>query len=82
MGEPEWTFYSKIRISTFLPETKSGWKVLQQHGSFPDMRVQEGETMAIENPVEQEMVHQMLASQDGHFMVHMKGKALREFEAH
>jgi len=47
-GEPEWTFYSKIRISTFLRETESGWKVLQQHGSLPDMRVQEGETMAIE----------------------------------
>ncbi len=46
--EAEWTFYSKIRISTLLRETKSGWKVIQQHGSFPDMRVQEGETLAIE----------------------------------
>ncbi|MDN3204101.1 ATP-binding protein [Algoriphagus sediminis] len=185
-GEPEWTFYSKIRISTFLRETESGWKVLQQHGSLPDMRVQEGETMAIEkinrenlelrdavkrrtielenksreleieaslervrgaamgmkkaedlldvckvisnqledfevdqirniqiaiidekaglytcyqyfpayketiieeteylkNPVEQEMVLKMLASRDGHFMGHMEGKALKEFEAH
>ena len=44
----EWTFYSKIRISTFLHETKSGWKIVQQHGSLPDMQVKEGETIAIE----------------------------------
>jgi signal transduction histidine kinase len=43
-----WNFYSKIRLSTILRETESGWKVTQQHGSFPDMRVQEGETLAIE----------------------------------
>ena len=43
-----WNFYSKIRISTFLHETSSGWKVVQQHGSLPDMRVQEGETLAID----------------------------------
>jgi len=47
-GEPEWTFYSRIRISTLLHETDSGWKVIQQHGSLPDMRVQEGETLAID----------------------------------
>jgi signal transduction histidine kinase len=44
----EWAFYSKIRISTFLNETEAGWKVVQQHGSLPDMRVQEGETLAFE----------------------------------
>jgi signal transduction histidine kinase len=44
----DWNFYSKIRISTFLRETSDGWKVVQQHGSLPDMRVQEGETLAIE----------------------------------
>jgi signal transduction histidine kinase len=48
LSEPEWTFYSKIRISTLLHETESGWKVIQQHGSLPDMRVQEGETLALE----------------------------------
>ncbi|EOZ96610.1 response regulator receiver domain protein (CheY-like) [Indibacter alkaliphilus LW1] len=47
-GRQDWNFYSKIRISTFLSETGSGWKVIQQHGSLPDMRVQEGETMALE----------------------------------
>lgn len=43
-----WSFYSKIRISTLLYETQLGWKVIQQHGSLPDMRVQEGETLAID----------------------------------
>jgi signal transduction histidine kinase len=48
MTESAWNFYSKIRISTWLRETETGWKVVQQHGSLPDMRVQEGETMAID----------------------------------
>jgi signal transduction histidine kinase len=47
-NESEWVYYSKIRISTLLHETELGWKVIQQHGSLPDMRVQEGETIAIE----------------------------------
>ncbi|WP_075352512.1 ATP-binding protein [Algoriphagus marinus] len=44
----DWNFYSKIRISTWLKESENGWKVAQQHGSFPDMRVKEGETLAID----------------------------------
>jgi signal transduction histidine kinase len=44
----DWIFYSKIRISTWLRETGAGWKVVQQHGSLPDIRVQEGETLAID----------------------------------
>jgi hypothetical protein len=44
----EWNFYSGIRLSTFMRETEAGWKVVQQHGSFPDTRVQEGETIAFE----------------------------------
>lgn len=47
-GEPEWRFYSKVRLSTLLRETDAGWKVLQQHGSLPDTRVEEGETLAID----------------------------------
>jgi len=48
LQDTEWTFYSKLRISTLLRETSSGWKVAQQHCSIPDLRVQEGETLAIE----------------------------------
>ncbi|MCA1801264.1 MAG: nuclear transport factor 2 family protein, partial [Rhodothermaceae bacterium] len=48
LAETDWNFYSRIRISTFLRETSDGWKVVQQHGSLPDMRVQAGETLAID----------------------------------
>lgn len=48
LADSTWNFYSKIRISTLLRETETGWKVFQQHGSLPDIRVQEGETMAID----------------------------------
>ncbi|QYH40855.1 GHKL domain-containing protein [Algoriphagus sp. NBT04N3] len=48
ISEPEWAFYSKLRISTLLHETPLGWKVLHQHGSLPDMKVEDGETMALE----------------------------------
>jgi len=43
-----WKFYSRIRISTLLSQTKSGWKVVQQHGSLPDPRTGEGETVSFE----------------------------------
>ncbi|MCZ4410060.1 ATP-binding protein [Cryomorphaceae bacterium 1068] len=46
--DAEWTFYSKFRLSTLLHQTTDGWKVLQQHGSVPDMRVEEGETIAVD----------------------------------
>ncbi|TFV93636.1 hypothetical protein E4S40_15445 [Algoriphagus kandeliae] len=45
--DEKWNFYASIRISTILRETPAGWKVAQQHGSFPDMRVDEGQTLAI-----------------------------------
>lgn len=48
LSDSEWSFYSKIRISTLLRETPSGWKVVQQHCSLPDIRVKEGETLAID----------------------------------
>ena len=47
LAENEWSFYSKFRSSSLLRKTPKGWKITQQHGSFPDIRVQEGETMAI-----------------------------------
>ena len=48
LAESDWTFYSKIRISTLLHETPLGWKILHQHGSIPDMKVSEGETLALQ----------------------------------
>jgi signal transduction histidine kinase len=46
--DSQWKFYSKFRLSTLLHETPNGWRLLQQHGSLPDMRVGEGETVAVE----------------------------------
>ncbi|WP_304622106.1 nuclear transport factor 2 family protein, partial [Rhodohalobacter sulfatireducens] len=48
LSETDWSFYSKFRSSAMLRETEDGWKMAQQHGSLPDMRVGEGETLAIE----------------------------------
>jgi signal transduction histidine kinase len=48
MTDSDWSFYSKFRLSTLLHKTPDGWKLLQQHGSLPDMRVGEGETVAVE----------------------------------
>jgi signal transduction histidine kinase len=48
LADSDWNFYSKIRISTLIRETEMGWKVVQQHGSLPDMRVHDGETLAID----------------------------------
>src|SRR5436190_5774546 len=40
--ENEWTFYSKGRLTTMLHKTEDSWKIIQQHGSFPDTRADEG----------------------------------------
>jgi signal transduction histidine kinase len=46
--DTDWNFYSKSRVSTLLRETSEGWKVVQQHGSLPDNRVQGDEAIAIQ----------------------------------
>jgi signal transduction histidine kinase len=48
LTDAQWNFYSKFRLSTLLRQNPDGWKLLQQHGSLPDMRVGEGETVAID----------------------------------
>jgi ribosomal protein L34E len=44
--EGKWQFYSKIRITALLQKEKTGWKYVHQHGSLPDMRASEDETIA------------------------------------
>src|ERR1700741_1392903 len=44
----EWSFYSKVRLTSLLVETRKGWKFIQEHGSVPDTRTQEGETIAFD----------------------------------
>jgi signal transduction histidine kinase len=44
----EWVFYGKVRLSSLLHKTEDGWKLMLQHGSFPDTRAQEGEQFSLE----------------------------------
>ncbi len=44
----QWTMYAKIRLSTLLRQNDGRWKIIHQHGSFPDHRAYEGETLAFE----------------------------------
>ena len=44
----KWTFYSKVRLSSFLRNKGNGWKFVHQHGSMPDSRADEGERADIE----------------------------------
>ena len=47
--EGEWVFYAKLRLSSILQQTDTGWKVLHQHGSFPDAKTDDGEFLAFED---------------------------------
>lgn len=41
----EWVFYGKLRLSNILQKIDGQWKVLHQHGSFPDAKAEEGESI-------------------------------------
>ncbi|MEO9886129.1 MAG: ATP-binding protein [Balneola sp.] len=43
-----WSFYAKLRLSSLLENNGNGWKILHQHGSYPDSKVEEGETFAFD----------------------------------
>ena len=47
--EKKWKFYSIIRISTILSLKSGKWLIVQQHGSLPDSRTGDGETVSFEN---------------------------------
>lgn len=44
----EWTFYSKIRMSSLLQKDNTGWKIIHQHGSYPDSKTVEGQAFAFD----------------------------------
>ena len=46
--EGKWTFYGKFRLSSLIEKTAKGWKVLHQHGSYPDSKTEEGEAFAFD----------------------------------
>jgi ketosteroid isomerase-like protein len=53
--EKKWTYYGSARITAVLKQTKSGWKLIHQHASFPDMRTEEGEQVAAEKIKEENL---------------------------
>ncbi len=46
--EGAWTFYAKTRVSSLMRHHSEGWKMIQQHFSFPDAKAAEGETVGLE----------------------------------
>ena len=46
--EKEWNFYSKTRLSSLLEKKDNCWLFIQQHGSIPDSKAQEGEQVAFD----------------------------------
>ncbi|HEX6849657.1 MAG TPA: nuclear transport factor 2 family protein, partial [Chitinophagaceae bacterium] len=53
--EKKWTFYGHARVTAILKHTKSGWKLVHQHASFPDVRAEEGEQVAA-NKIKEENI--------------------------
>jgi signal transduction histidine kinase/DNA-directed RNA polymerase subunit N (RpoN/RPB10) len=43
-----WSFYSNIRLSSLIQKMNSDWKILHQHGSYPDSKVQQGEAFGFD----------------------------------
>ncbi len=48
-----WIFYSKFRASTLMQKVRGQWKIVHQHGSFPDTRTGEGENVATKKIAEE-----------------------------
>ncbi len=46
--EDNWSFYARTRVSTWMRKQAQGWKLVQQHFSFPDAKAEEGETVGLE----------------------------------
>ncbi len=46
--DKEWSFYGKFRLSSLIKKFGTDWKVLHQHGSFPDSKTQKGEAFAVD----------------------------------
>src|SRR6186713_1601161 len=46
--ENDWSFYGKFRLSSILQQSDGGWKVVHQHGSYPDSKTNQGEAFAFD----------------------------------
>lgn len=50
-----WTFYGHARITAIFEQKNNLWKLVHQHGSFPDSRTEEGEQIATEKIKEENL---------------------------
>lgn len=46
--EGGWSFYGKFRLSSIIQQSKKGWQVVHQHGSYPDAKTEQGEAFAFD----------------------------------
>ena len=53
--EGTWTFYGSARLSGILKKKNGSWKIIHQHGSFPDTRTEEGQQVASEKIKEENL---------------------------
>ena len=47
-AEEGWIYYAQVRLSSLLEQTTDGWKILHQHGSYPDSKTEDGEAFGFE----------------------------------
>jgi len=48
LADKSWIFYAKFRASTLMQKKRGKWKIIHQHTSFPDIRTDGGENIAIQ----------------------------------
>ncbi|HSF89428.1 MAG TPA: nuclear transport factor 2 family protein, partial [Saprospiraceae bacterium] len=53
--EGTWTFYGSARITGIFEKKGNEWKLVHQHGSFPDGRTEEGQQIASEKIKEENL---------------------------
>ena len=53
--EDTWTYYGSARITGIFEQKSNGWKLVHQHGSFPDSRTEEGQQIASEKIKEENL---------------------------
>ncbi len=53
--EGTWTFYGHARITAIFEKKSNEWKLVHQHGSFPDNRTEEGDQIATDTIKEENL---------------------------
>jgi signal transduction histidine kinase/ketosteroid isomerase-like protein len=51
----KWTFYGHARITAIFEQKSNAWKLVHQHGSFPDNRTEEGDQIATDKIKEENL---------------------------